>query len=107
MDKDTVAKIRQDHEKRREYGNSGAIGMGNLGIPSPFDGCAEPASAAPMEYKAQRPRTSAEQMIYDLSERAYSAKVQEERAKAALSFFGEHPEFAQFIALIRSGSISI
>ena len=49
----------------------------------------------------------AQQIIYDLSERAYSAEVAGGKAKAALVFLGDHPEFAEFIGLIRSGAIKI
>ena len=54
-----------------------------------------------------RPRTTAEQIIYDASERAYRAEVDGGKAKAALLFYGDHPEFAEFIGLIRSGAIQI
>jgi hypothetical protein len=55
----------------------------------------------------QRPATSAERILMDLSNQASRAQDQEARSLAALEFFGKHPEFAEFIGLIRSGSISI
>jgi hypothetical protein len=54
-----------------------------------------------------RPATSAERILMDLSNQASRAQDEEARSLAALEFFGKHPEFAEFIGLIRSGSISI
>ena len=54
-----------------------------------------------------RPATGAESIIMDLSNQVSRAQDVEGRALAALDFFGKHPEFAEFIGLIRSGSISI
>ena len=54
-----------------------------------------------------RPATSAERILMDLSNQASRAQDQEARALAGLEFFGKHPEFAEFIGLIRSGAISI
>ena len=54
-----------------------------------------------------RPATSAERIVMELSNRASRAQDEEARSLAALEFFGKHPEFAEFIGLIRSGSISI
>ena len=48
-----------------------------------------------------------QQIIYDLSEMAYGAEVAGGKAKSALVFLGDHPEFAEFIGLIRSGAIQI
>jgi hypothetical protein len=53
------------------------------------------------------PESRAQQIIRELSQRAYTAEVEGQRAKAALEFFEKHPEFTEFIGLIRSGSISI
>jgi hypothetical protein len=53
------------------------------------------------------PESRAQQIIRELSQRAYTAEVEGQRAKAALEFFEKHPEFTEFICLIRSGSISI
>ena len=61
--------------------------------------CCDTSTTAPMK--------PAQQIIYDLSERAYSAEVAGGKAKSALVLLGDHPEFAEFIALIRSGAIQI
>ncbi len=63
--------------------------------------CYEQASTS------QRPATSAERIVIDLSNQVSHFQDEEARALAALEFFGKHPEFTEFISLIRSGSISI
>ena len=54
-----------------------------------------------------RPATSAECIVMELSNRVSRAQDEEARSLAAFEFLGKHPEFAEFIVLIRSGSISI
>ena len=55
----------------------------------------------------QRPTTRAESIMIDLSYQASRAQDETARALAALEFFERHPEFAEFIGLIRSGAILI
>src|ERR1700679_3840463 len=99
MDSETIAKMRADHDKRRHYENV-ASGL-NAGD------CCVGQAAPPMVCEAQRPRTAAEQTIYDLSQRAYDATVQGERAKKALDILQAHPEFLELIELIRTGMVSL
>jgi hypothetical protein len=51
------------------------------------------------------PRSRAELIIYDLTEQSSEATLRAEKANTALGFLGKHPEFAEFMALIQSGSL--
>ena len=100
MDSATIAKMRADHDKRREFENQARC-------VSQLQEAQQAACGAPMGYEAQRPRSAAEQTVYDLSERAYRSTVEGEKAKLALDIIQEHPEFLEFIELIRTGMVSI
>ena len=63
------------------------------------------AEACCDQQSTARPITSSEQIMHDLSARAYCADVEGGKARSALDFFGKHPEFTEFIALVRSGTI--
>ena len=51
------------------------------------------------------PDSHEDRIINNLVETVHRAHAKAENAKSALEFFGKHPEFAEFIVLVRSGAI--
>jgi hypothetical protein len=103
MDSETVAKIRAEVSNPKPRWDTAE----NMAA------CQEKAAqggiggAIPMGYCDQRaqPRSKAEQMIYELANRAKEGSEAADRAQQGLDFFQENPAFVEFIALIRSGAI--
>ena len=67
--------------------------------------CGQQMSPDCVQQEAQRPMTTAECTFHSLSETAYRADVESEKAKRALDILNRHPEFMEFLELLRSGLV--
>ena len=101
MDAATIANIRAGitHPKPQPIDNCGAD--------NPQAKCGQETTIGYTNRKMSQERNAPERLIEEIAYAGQAASNQADKAQKALDFFEAHPAFVEFIALVKTGVISI
>jgi hypothetical protein len=104
MDAETFQKVKSDFSKKKAYEIDPLYGVGDANLKAAQETCGQTCAPAPSEY---RPQDVQKQIIQSLLVNKDNADDQSKRSRKSLQILEAHPEFLDFIELIRLGQVSL
>jgi hypothetical protein len=103
MDAETFQKVKSDFSKKKAYEIDPLYGVGDTNLKAAQETCGQTAPA-PSEYRLQDVQR---QIIQSLIINKDNADDQSKRSRKSLQILEAHPEFLDFIELIRLGQVRL